>query len=354
MSVSNQYIEVTFEDSPVETLLSALKKGQTLSAAQLLTQIGGNEEGLPETLFEKLAELEIRLDISDLPQYRADTETARRLRTEEKLAAKGELMTTLSEADPLRIYLQELSEIPVCGEMNALAAELQQANQTGQSTDIHIQVLNHSFSRLVQIACEYAGKGVLLLDLLQEGSMGIWEKLPEYTAGDLEQFCDFWLRWYMEKAIFVQAYATGIGQKLRQAMEDYKAVDERLLTELGRNPTQEELAEGLHMSVPEVQTVMQMLESAKLIRSARDTEETVLPQDEDQAVEDTAYFQMRQRITELLSLLPEREAKLLTLRYGLEGGLPQSAEQVAQTLGMTAEEVTAAEAAALTKLRTRN
>ena len=170
----------------------------------------------------------------------------------------------------------------------------------------------------------------------------------------MEQFCDFWIRWYMKKAIFLQAYATGIGQKLRQAMEDFKSVDERLLAELGRNPTVEELAEGLHMSAAETQTVMGMLESAKLIQRTKAPEESVLPQEDDQAVEDTAYFQMRQRITELLSVLPEKEAKLLTLRYGLEGGMPQSAQQVAQALGMTPEEVTAAEAAALAQLRTQN
>ena len=77
-----------------------------------------------------------------------------------------------------------------------------------------------------------------------------------------------------------------------------------------------------------------------------------LPQDEDQAVENTAYFQMRQRIMELLSVLEPEQAKLLTLRYGLEGGVPMKPEQVAQQLGMTLEQVMSAEAAALSKLRT--
>ena len=346
--------DITFEDSPAELLLSTLKKVDTLSAAQLLSQIDAGEEGLPEGLFEILADRQILLDISDLPQYKADTETARRLRAEQQLAAKGNFMESLDEGDPLRVYLQELAQIPVCGEITALAVELQQANETGEFTDVHTQVLNLCLSRMVEIACEYAGKGVLLLDLIQEGSMGLWEKLPAYKDGDLEKFCDFWIHWYMRKAIFVQAYAAGIGQKLRQAMEDYKSVDERLLAELGRNPTLEELAEGLHMSVAETQTIMEMLENAKLIQRAKAPEETALPQEEDQAVEDTAYFQMRQRIAELLSALPEKDAKLLSLRYGLEGGMPQSAQQVAQALRMTVDEVTEAEATALAKLRTQN
>ena len=83
-------------------------------------------------------------------------------------------------------------------------------------------------------------------------------------------------------------------------------------------------------------------------------EEDALPQEEDQAVEDTAYFQMRQRIAELLSGLSEEDAKLLTLRYGLEGGTPQSPQQVAQKLGIPVSQVAEREAQILQKLRSNN
>ena len=95
-----------------------------------------------------------------------------------------------------------------------------------------------------------------------------------------------------------------------------------------------------------------MLRSAKARRQVEADREPAEPTaDDDQAVEDTAYFQSRQRILELLSTLTEQEAKLLSLRYGLEGGLPLNPEQVGARLGMTAEEVVATEAAALSKLR---
>ena len=97
-----------------------------------------------------------------------------------------------------------------------------------------------------------------------------------------------------------------------------------------------------------------MLENAKLLRRVKAPTQEALPQEEDQAVEDTAYFQMRQRIQGLLSALSEEDAKLLTLRYGLEGGIPMKPEQVARQLGITAQEVAAREAAALSKLRTNN
>jgi RNA polymerase primary sigma factor len=129
-------------------------------------------------------------------------------------------------------------------------------------------------------------------------------------------------------------------------------VDERLLAELGRNPTLEEIAEGMHISVEEVELTAQMVESARSLNRAKaEAEEPEEDPEDNQAVEDTAYFQMRQRIEELLSALSESEAKLLSLRFGLEGGLPLSPEETGKHLGLTAEEVLAQEAEALVKLR---
>ena len=138
---------------------------------------------------------------------------------------------------------------------------------------------------------------------------------------------------------------------MRRAMEDYRQVDERLLAELGRNPTLEEIAEDLHMHVEEAQTVRKMMDNARMLdKAVRPEEEEEAPESE-QAVEDTALFQMRQRIGDLLSGLDETDAKLLNLRFGLEGGRPVGPEETGRILGMTAQEVVAREAAALAKLR---
>jgi len=193
--------------------------------------------------------------------------------------------------------------------------------------------------------------GVLLLDLIQEANLGLWQGVQTYEDGDILAHCQWWSRHYLTRAVLLQAKAAGVGQKLRQAMEDYRAVDEKLLAELGRNPTLEEIAEAMHVSLQEAETVAEMLESAKLLQRVKSPKREELPQEEDQAVEDTAYFQMRQRIAELLSVLPEEDAQLLTLRYGLEGGVPMKPEQVAQKLGITVQELTAREAAALAQLR---
>jgi RNA polymerase primary sigma factor len=127
-------------------------------------------------------------------------------------------------------------------------------------------------------------------------------------------------------------------------------VDEQLLSQLGRNPTLEELAQALHMTMEDTAQVAKTLDAARVVAKAKAPEPEEDPQ-EDQAVEDTAYFQMRQRISELLSGLEPEDAQILNLRFGLEGGLPLTPEQTARKLGMTPGEVTAREAAALMKLR---
>ena len=183
--------------------------------------------------------------------------------------------------------------------------------------------------------------------------MGLWQGILCYTGGDFIAHRDWWIRQYLHRAVFMQARSGEMGQKLRQGMEDYRDMDQKLLSELGRNPTLEEIAEAIHVTVEEAEVYGNMLTMARTRQKVDEAMEPkeAMPEEEDQAVEDTAYFQMRQRITELLSTLPEADAKLLNLRYGLEGGQPMSPEEAGRKLGLTPQEVVAKEAAALAKLR---
>ena len=217
------------------------------------------------------------------------------------------------------------------------------------------QLTNLGLSRVVQLAGEHTGYGVLLLDLIQEGSLGLWQAVCNYRRGDYASHRDRWIRFYLAKAVILQARQSGVGQKMRTALEDYRAVDERLLGELGRNPTLEEVAQQLHMRLEEAEAVRKMLDDARILARVKqppvDAEEEQEAQQ--QSVEDTALFQMRQRISDLLSGLSEADQKLLTLRFGLEGGKPLSPQEAGSLLGLTAEEVVAKEAAALAKLRSK-
>lgn len=351
---SDRFVNVAFGKHPFANMLEKLKVGDSLSASAMLTLLEGESEEILLEAFDHLDDMGVSLDVSDLPRAAGTGEAALRLRQEEQLAASGNLLTGLEETDPLRLYLEEIAGIPVCGDIRLLAEELSAANREERmEEDLWTEILNLSLSRVVDIACEYTGYGVLLLDLIQEGSMGLWQNLECYWEGDPEVYIDREIRQAMARTVILQAHAGGLGSKMRQALEDYRAVDERLVSELGRNPTLEEIAEELHMTEDETGSLSQMVMAARRLAQFRPEEkpEEEEKAEEQQAVEDTAYFQTRQRIAEMLSGLSEEDAKLLSLRFGLEGGLPMTPEEAGRKLGLTPEEVVTREAAALAQLR---
>ena len=340
-------LPITFEQSDWEVTFDALAPHSRISASRFLALLEGEDESAASDALLDLDEKQITLDISDLPKLPIDGESGVRLRFEEKLATGDNWIGQLDENDVLRICLEEIAAIPAAGDPNVLAMELAEGKEDAVQSLVCLML-----SRVAELSREYVGRGVLLIDLIQTGNLGLMEGLNRYESGDITAYCDWWIRQYMAGSVVIQAKASGVGQKLRQAMEDYRDMDQKLLTELGRNPTVEEMAEALHMTPQQTVAVAETLENAQLLYKAKgETETPEDPQEEELAVEDTAYFQMRQRIAELLSALPEEDAKLLTLRYGLEGGVPMKPQQVAIRLGITAEEVTAREAAALMKLR---
>ena len=336
-------LEFAFDISPWEGYRRGLQMGDVVSAARVLALVEGEQE-----LEEALQDLEtgaMVLDISDLPRPGGIGEAAVRLRREQELVSNGLRPEDLEETDPLRLYLEEVDQTPAFGD------EVQLAQRSGQGDAQAQQALtNLGLSRVIQLAQEHVGYGVLLLDLIQEGSLGLWQAVCSYHGGDYAAHRDRWIRFYLARAVTMQAGANGVGQKMRRALEDYRQVDSRLLSDLGRNPTLEEIALELHMTVEEAATVRQMLAEAQQLARAQSPQEDE-PEEQEQAVEDTALFQMRQRIGDLLSGLSEADAKLLSLRFGLDGGKPLTPEEVGAKLGLTASQVLEKEAAALAQLR---
>lgn len=340
-------LEFDFGLSPWEEALENMKSGGSLSAVRFLTLMEGEEEPAVEDALRYLEENKILLELSDLPKPEGTGEAAVRLKLEEKLVQEGSIPQGLPQSDPLRLYLEDLASVPVCGDVQLLAEALAQGDRS-----VVERLTALMLSHVVELAQQHTGKGVLLLDLIQEGSLGLWQGILSYTGGDFHAHCHWQIRWELARVITLQARDSGVGQKLRRAMEDLRSVDERLLCDLGRNPTAEELAQELHMSVEEVLTLSKMLDATRNLARAKAPEAPAEDDpEENAAVEDTAYFQTRQRIAELLSSLPEADARLLTLRFGLEGGKPLTPEETGMKLGLTPQEVVTREAAALSQLR---
>lgn len=340
-------LDFSFGDSPWEQLLSSRQPGESVSAAHLLALLEEEEEQAVEDAFQDLESMEIGLDVSDLPRVKAAGEATARLLREMELSKDGITPDQWEPDDPLRMYLEELAATPVYGEEGLLAVQAAQGDEQAKQN-----LACMGLSRVLEIAREFTGFGVLLLDLIQEGSLGLWQAVNRCDGSNYKNIRDFWIRFYMAKAVTLQARANGVGQKARRGLEDYKQVDERLLGELGRNPTLEEIAEQLHMELEEAESLRKMLDDARLLAQVKTPEE---PEEEEQtqqqAVEDTAQFQSRARILDMLSGLDEKEAELLTLRFGLEGKPPVTPEEAGKRLGISPQAVLQMETAALAKLR---
>ncbi len=340
-------MEFEFEKSRWQQMVESTEFGGSLSAACFLTVMEGEPEEAVDAAFADLEQKRIALDVSDLAKPSIAGETALRLQLEQKLVQSGNLTEGLEDNDPLRLYLEEVARTPAMGDPAVLAVEAASGDEAAMG-----QLTNLMLSRVIALAQEQTGRGVLLLDLIQEGSLGLWQAILQYENGDFESQCDWWIRQSLAKAVTLQARNSGLGQKLRCGLEDYRDVDQQLLADMGRNPTLEEIARQMHITPEEAAVYESMLASARTMHRVKAAEEVPEESAEDaQSVENTAYFQSRQRIMELLSGLAPEDAQLLSLRFGLEGGLPMNPREVGEKLGLPPEEVVAREAAALAKLR---
>ena len=180
-----------------EQMLDQAAYAGIVPAGQLLSVLETEQSGIAEDVFEALQERRITLDFSDFPKIGGSGELAVRLRQEEQLVRQGDLLTGLPETDPLRFYLEELARMPVCGDLELLALEYREGKQENAE-----KMANLSLSRVVELAEGYVGRGVLLLDLIQEGSLGLWQGILNYCSGNYENTRDWWIHHYLAKAVF--------------------------------------------------------------------------------------------------------------------------------------------------------
>lgn len=339
--------EFLFDQSPWEAYLDSCRRGSSVSAWNLLSMLENEDDEAVEDAFAILAQRELTLDLSSLPGLEPGGQTAQRLKQEAEYVRDGLHAERMEENDPLRLYLEEIAGTACCGDERLLAERLLSGDQRAAE-----QLANLGLSRVIELACEHAGKAVLLLDLIQEGNIGLWEAIQSYQGGDFAAYRDRMICHYMNKAIILQARSSGISQRMRQSLLRYKETDEALLAQLGRNPSLEEIAARMGISLEVAQNIQKTMADVLMLSQAEKMLQPKEPDaEDDMPVEDTAYFQMRQRIGELLSGLDELDSKILSMRFGLDKGVPMSAEETARALGITSGEVVAHEKAALAKLR---
>ena len=263
----------------------------------------------------------------------------------------------ISIDDPVRMYLKEIGKIPLLKPHE----EIEYAKRMLEGDEIAKQRLVEANLRLVvSIAKRYVGRGMLFLDLIQEGNLGLIKAVEkfDYERGfKFSTYATWWIRQAITRAIADQARTIRIPVHMVETINKLIRVSRQLLQELGRDPKPEEIAKEMDMSEEKVREIMKIAQDPVSLETPIGEEEDshlgdFIPDEEALApAEAAAYSLLKDQIEEVLGSLNEREQKVLKLRFGLEDGRARTLEEVGKEFDVTRERIRQIEAKALRKLR---
>jgi len=263
----------------------------------------------------------------------------------------------VSVDDPVRMYLKEIGRIPLL----AFDEELELAKKVLENDEEAKQKLAESNLRLVvSIAKKYVGRGMLFLDLIQEGNMGLIKAVEkfDYTKGyKFSTYATWWIRQAITRAIADQARTIRIPVHMVETINKLIRTSRHLLQLLGREPSPEEIAEEMEIPVEKVMEIQKIAQDPVSLETPIGEEDDshlgdFIPDDESPAPQDSAaYTLLKEQLEEVMQTLTPREAKVLKLRFGLEDGKARTLEEVGREFQVTRERIRQIEAKALRKLR---
>ncbi len=259
--------------------------------------------------------------------------------------------------DPVRMYLKEIGKIDLLtGE-----EEVDLAKRMGEGDEIAKKKLAEANLRLVvSIAKRYVGRGMLFLDLIQEGNLGLMKAVEkfDYKKGfKFSTYATWWIRQAITRAIADQARTIRIPVHMVETINKLVRIQRQLVQDLGRDPTPEEIGEQMDMDVERVREIMKIAQEPVSLETPIGEEEDshlgdFIPDEEVLAPADAATFTMlREQLIEVLSSLTPREQNVLKLRFGLDDGRARTLEEVGKQFEVTRERIRQIEAKALRKLR---
>ncbi|HHT48730.1 MAG TPA: RNA polymerase sigma factor RpoD [Firmicutes bacterium] len=263
----------------------------------------------------------------------------------------------ISLDDPVRMYLKEIGRVPLLSPEDEL--ELAQRAKNGDE-NAKRRLAEANLRLVVSIAKRYVGRGMLFLDLIQEGNLGLIkavEKFDYHKGFKFSTYATWWIRQAITRAIADQARTIRIPVHMVETINKLIRVSRQLLQTLGREPSAEEIAAEMGMSVERVREIIKIAQEPVSLETPIGEEEDSHLGDfiEDQdapAPADAASFRLlKEQLEEVLDTLTSREEKVLRLRFGLEDGRARTLEEVGQVFGVTRERIRQIEAKALRKLR---
>ncbi|MEY8304141.1 RNA polymerase sigma factor RpoD [Anaerosalibacter bizertensis] len=263
----------------------------------------------------------------------------------------------ISVDDPVRMYLKEIGKIPLlkAEEEVELAKRMEAGDEVAKS-----RLAEANLRLVVSIAKRYVGRGMLFLDLIQEGNLGLMKAVEkfDYKKGyKFSTYATWWIRQAITRAIADQARTIRIPVHMVETINKLMRVSRQLVQELGRDPTPEEIAKEMNMDVEKVRDIMKIAQEPVSLETPIGEEEDshlgdFIPDDEAQAPAEAATFTLlKEQLLDVLDTLTPREQKVLRLRFGLDDGRARTLEEVGKEFDVTRERIRQIEAKALRKLR---
>ena len=360
-------------DAPVKTveerlqeLLDKGKKAGKLSTKDLecLEEMNLDNEAM-DKFYESLEKNGIDLDVGGddlllpLDEVLPDTEDLRGIEevTEEEINETESMVDSFSTDDPVRMYLKEIGKVPLL----TPEEEVELARQMGEGSETAKHRMTEANLRLVvSIAKRYVGRGMLFLDLIQEGNLGLIKAVEkfDYTKGyKFSTYATWWIRQAITRAIADQARTIRIPVHMVETINKTIRVSRQLLQELGHDPSAEEIAAEMDMPVDKVRDILKIAQEPVSLETPIGEEEDshlgdFIPDEGASEPSEAASFSLlREQLEEVLDTLAPREKKVLELRFGIVDGRTRTLEEVGKEFNVTRERIRQIEAKALRKLR---
>jgi len=340
----------------VKQIVEKAKDGN-MTYAELATQLDGINPDQIDTVFDKFEEMGVDL-LKDDFEEEPDVDELQNIEEVEELQDLSLVnFDGVNIDDPVRMYLREIGKI----QLLSFEEELELAQKILDGDEEAKKKLSESNLRLVvSIAKKYVGRGMLFLDLIQEGNMGLIKAVEkfDYTKGyKFSTYATWWIRQAITRAIADQARTIRIPVHMVETINKLIRTSRLLLQRLGREPSPEEIAQELEISVEKVMEIQKIAQDPVSLETPIGEEDDshlgdFIQDDDSPAPQDAAaYTMLKEQLEEVMNTLTPREAKVLKLRFGLEDGKARTLEEVGKEFDVTRERIRQIEAKALRKLR---
>ena len=277
--------------------------------------------------------------------------------TEEEINDTDALVDSFSTDDPVRMYLKEIGKVPLLTpeEEIELATRMSQGDEEAKH-----RMTEANLRLVVSIAKRYVGRGMLFLDLIQEGNLGLIKAVEkfDYTKGyKFSTYATWWIRQAITRAIADQARTIRIPVHMVETINKTIRVSRQLLQELGHDPSAEEIAKEMDMPVEKVRDILKIAQEPVSLETPIGEEEDshlgdfIPDEDASEPSEAASFSLLREQLEEVLNTLAPREKKVLELRFGIVDGRTRTLEEVGKEFNVTRERIRQIEAKALRKLR---